>query len=258
MGKLCNRTKKIIDCWKQEAERSLEGWDFSYLDDSTRWEMESLPWDYLKIVRQHLKEEDRLLDMGTGGGEVLLTFEHPYNQTSVTEGYLPNYHLCKKKLEPLGITVKFVEEDDVLPFSENSFDIILNRHEAFRLDEVHRVLKSGGIFITQQVGCENSRTLSKRLLKKELEVDVRNQLTYQLEQARKIGFEILNSDEFYAQLKFFDAGAIAYYASIIEWEFPGFSVDRCLEGLTELHQEIEEEGFVSSVEHRYMMVLGKS
>lgn len=23
--------KKMIDCWKQEAERSLEGWDFSYL-----------------------------------------------------------------------------------------------------------------------------------------------------------------------------------------------------------------------------------
>ncbi|MEK0398985.1 hypothetical protein [Tetragenococcus halophilus] len=56
--------KKMIDCWKQEAERSLEGWDFSYLDDSGRWEMEVLPWDYLAIVRQYLKETDQLLDMG--------------------------------------------------------------------------------------------------------------------------------------------------------------------------------------------------
>ncbi|WP_258038919.1 class I SAM-dependent methyltransferase [Tetragenococcus halophilus] len=248
----------MIDCWKQEAERSLEGWDFSYLDDSGRWEMEVLPWDYLAIVRQYLKETDQLLDMGTGGGEILLTLEHPYHKTSVTEGYLPNYQLCKEKLEPLGITVKFVKEDDVLSYKENTFDIIINRHEAFRLDEVYRTLKRGGIFITQQVGCENSRVLSKRLLKKELKVDLRNQLSYQLKQAEKIGFEVLNSDEFYAQLKFFDAGAIAYYASIIEWEFPDFSVEKCLEGLTELHYEIVKKGFVPSIEHRYMMVLGKS
>ncbi|AYW46843.1 SAM-dependent methyltransferase [Tetragenococcus koreensis] len=249
--------KKLVDTWKQEVERSFEGWDFSYLDDSGRWEMESLPWDYLKIVRQYLKEADRLLDMGTGGGEVLLTLGHPYHKTSVTEGYPPNYQLCKKNLEPLGITVKFVEEDDFLPYPDNHFDIIINRHEAFRLDEVKRTLKRGGIFITQQVGCENSRALSKRLLKKELEVDFRNQLTYQLEQAKQNGFKVFNSDEVYAQIKFFDAGAIVYYASIIEWEFPDFSVDDCLDAIMGLHHEIEEKGFVSSVEHRYMMVFGK-
>ncbi|MDN6669668.1 MAG: class I SAM-dependent methyltransferase, partial [Tetragenococcus koreensis] len=181
--------KKLVDTWKQEVERSFAGWDFSYLDDSGRWEMEPLPWDYLEIVRQYLREADRLLDMGTGGGEVLLTLGHPYHKTSVTEGYSPNYQLCKKNLEPLGITVKFVEEDDFLPYPDNHFDIIINRHEAFRLDEVKRTLKRGGIFITQQVGCENSRALSKRLLKKELEVDFRNQLTYQLEQAKQNGFK---------------------------------------------------------------------
>ncbi|AYW47841.1 SAM-dependent methyltransferase [Tetragenococcus osmophilus] len=250
--------KKLVELWKQEAERSLEGWEFSYLDDSGRWEMEPLPWDYLEIVRQYLKETDRLLDMGTGGGEILLTLAHPYNKTSTTEGYLPNYQLCKKKLEPLGITVKFVNEDDHLPYPDGHFDMIINRHEAFRLDEVNRTLKHGGIFITQQVGCENSRALSKRLLKKELEVDFRNQLSYQLKQARKIGFEVLSSDEFYATLKFFDTGAIAYYASVIEWEFPNFSVDNCLDALMEVHHEIEGKGFVSSIEHRYMMVLGKS
>lgn len=250
--------KTLVEQWKQEAVRSFEGWDFSYLDDSGRWEMETLPWDYLEIVKQYVKENDDLLDMGTGGGEVLLSLEHPYNKTSVTEGYLPNYQLCKKDLEPLGITVKFVEENDLLPYPDCSFDIIINRHEAFRLDEVMRTLKKPGIFITQQVGCENSRTLSRRLLKKELEVDSRNQLSYQLEEAKKLGFEILAKDEFYAQLKFFDAGAIAYYASIVEWEFPDFSVDKCLDSLMELHHEIENKGFISSVEHRYMMTLSVS
>lgn len=249
--------KKLVELWKKEAKQSFEGWEFSYLDENGRWEMESLPWNYLEIVRWYLKGTDQLLDMGTGGGEILLSLEHPYHKISVTEGYLLNYQLCKKKLDPLGITVKFVKEDDLLSYPDDFFDIIINRHESFRLDEVKRVLKRGGIFITQQVGCENSRGLSKRLLEKELEVDFRNQLTYQLKQTRKVGFEILSSDEYYAQLKFFDVGAIAYYASIIEWEFPNFSVDKCLDALMELHHEIEEKGFVSSTEHRYMMVLGK-
>ena len=43
--------------------------------------------------------------MGTGGGELLLSFNHPYDKTSVTEGYEPNIKLCQEVLSPLGIKV---------------------------------------------------------------------------------------------------------------------------------------------------------
>lgn len=247
--------KLFIEQWKQEEKRSFEGWDFSYL--TNRWAMAPLPWNYEDVVRQHLKKTHQLLDMGTGGGEVLLGFHHPYSRTYVTEGYLPNYRLCRERLEPLGVTVKFVEEDDLLPYPDESFDLIMNRHESFRLDEVWRTLKSGGLFITQQVGCENNRQLSEYLLEQPLEVNTANQLSYQVRMAEKIGFQLLAQQEELAELKFFDIGALVYYASIIEWEFPGFSVEKCVDKLLALQQDLEKNGYVRTTEHRYLLVLKK-
>ncbi len=114
--------------WLEEEEKAFSGWDFSYLEG--RWKEGDLPWDYKEIILEYLEDDLKLLDMGTGGGEFLLTLNHPYHLTSVTEGYKSNYELCKENLEGLGITVQFVE-DDHLNFPDESFDIIINRHESF-------------------------------------------------------------------------------------------------------------------------------
>src|SRR5690606_11544784 len=106
-----------------------------------RWENEDLPWDYKKIVLEYLKDEMNLLDMGTGGGEFLLTLKHPYNKTSITEGYEPNYFLCKEILEPLGIKVYKVINDNLDDIDDDAFDIIINRHESYNEKEIRRVLK---------------------------------------------------------------------------------------------------------------------
>ncbi|WP_442863859.1 methyltransferase domain-containing protein [Anaeromicrobium sp.] len=66
--------------------------------------------------------------MGTGGGEFLLSLNHPYEKTAVTEAWEPNVKLCKEKLLPLGICVRQAHEDNELPFEDNSFDMIINRH----------------------------------------------------------------------------------------------------------------------------------
>lgn len=44
------------------------------------------------------------------------------------------------------------------------FDIIISRHEAFDIDEVYRLLKPNGLFITQQVGGLNNKELSQFLI----------------------------------------------------------------------------------------------
>ena len=117
------------------------------------------------MVREFLRPGVRLLDMGTGGGELLLTLGHPYELTSVTEGWEPNLALCQKKLAPLGITVKYYdsEKEMPLPFPDDSFDLVIDRHESYDLSEVRRVLKKNGFFVTQQVGGENDLPLVKRL-----------------------------------------------------------------------------------------------
>ncbi|MCT4594983.1 MAG: class I SAM-dependent methyltransferase [Anaeromicrobium sp.] len=111
---------------KKDEEKSFQGWDFSYLDN--RWKEEKLPWDYKALLKKYLKSHYQLLDVGTGGGEFLLSLNHPYEKTAVTEAWEPNVKLCKEKLLPLGICVRQAHEDNELPFEDNSFDMIINRH----------------------------------------------------------------------------------------------------------------------------------
>lgn len=44
---------------------------------------------------------------------------------------------------------------------------------------------------------------------------------------------------------------------MIQWEFPGFSVDRCLPQLLEMHREIEDRGEIKGTIHRYLIVAKK-
>lgn len=115
--------------WKYEEDFAFQGWDFSHIEG--RWASGILPWDYREIVLSFLKSTGRLLDLGTGGGEFLLSLGHPFALISVTEAYPPNVELCKRKLAPLGVTVAQTYEDDRLPFEDSSFDIVINRHESF-------------------------------------------------------------------------------------------------------------------------------
>ena len=144
--------EQLLSQWREEAARGMSGWDFSHIQG--RCTVEPLPWDYPQVVREFLRPGVRLLDMGTGGGELLLTLGHPYELTSVTEGWEPNLALCQKKLAPLGITVKYYDSEKgmPLPFPDDSFDLVIDRHESYDLSEVRRVLKKNGFFVTQQVG----------------------------------------------------------------------------------------------------------
>ena len=154
--------KQLKNYLKNEENQVFQGWDFSYING--RWDGECIPWDYEKILLSYLKEEYKLLDMGTGGGEFLLTLNHPFCNTAITESYPPNVAICKEKLQPLGITVKQVVDDCKLPFEDSSFDIIINRHESFDVGEIKRILKTGGYFITQQVGAKNDVDLSEKVI----------------------------------------------------------------------------------------------
>lgn len=241
--------------WLKEEQQPFEGWDFEYL--MGRWESEPLPWDYRKMVKYHLNPTDLLLDMGTGGGEMLLSFQHPYQQTSATEGYLPNYQLCLKTLSELGINVKFVAEDDQLDFPDQSFDLVMNRHESFDAAEVWRVLKPNGIFITQQVGGSNNRDLARKLIGDE-NLDFKHDLQENIALLKKESFHILQRQEAYPILKFYDVGALVYFAKIIQWEFPNFSVEDNFAQLLACQQEVDQNGFVSSTEHRFIIVAKKT
>lgn len=150
-----------------EAERQpFSGWDFSYLDG--RYEEGKVSWDLREIILQELKQAGSLLDLGTGGGEFLTALKPLPKTTCVTEGYPPNARISKRRLRALGVEVvqTYCEDNEgtapqrgALPFRTETFDVVMDRHEAYIAREVHRVLKPEGVFITQQVGDGNNAEL---------------------------------------------------------------------------------------------------
>lgn len=244
--------EKLKREWLAEEMQGFKGWDFVHLDG--RWKEQELPWNYEDWVKKYLKPEYKLLDMGTGGGEILLSFKHPYSNTSVTEAWETNVMLCKERLEPLGICVKQLFDINCLPFEDNTFDIVLNRHEGYEITELKRVLKPDGLFITQQVGGQNNEKLSEYLITDFKSLYQGYNLESEISKFVANGFEILYKDECFPYLRFYDIGALVFFAKVIEWEFQDFSVERCFEKLCYLQEALLEKGYVESTEHRFFIV----
>lgn len=246
-----NREELLSYC-KMKESQAFSGWDFSLIAND--YFEEPPPWDYKKKLQEFIKPETRLLDMGTGGGEFLLSLGHNLKLTSVTEGYPPNLELCKKRLEPMGITVKGVDDEGILDFPDNSFDLVINRHEFYNLQEVKRVLKPNGFFITQQVGGTNNLSLSKALMPSFEPAMPDFNLENENLRFKQAGFHIMSRDQSYRSSVFTDIGAIVYYAKIIPWSFPNFNVDESIDRLEKLQAIIEKTGEIRTESHRFIII----
>ncbi len=249
--------KKLKREWLAEQEIAyIKGWDFSHIHGRYR-EGDDLPWDFKAIVREYLKDDMHLLDMETGGAEFLLSLNHPNHNTAAIEGYPPNIKYCEEKLLPLGIDFRAADGAGSLPFADSTFDIITNRHGDYNISELKRVLKDGGLFITQQVGAENDRALVELLLGDIAQPYPELYLDKMSNQFKAAGFEILRSEEVFRPIQFYDVGALVWFARIIEWEFPGFSVEKYLDNLYKAQAILEDKGSVEGSIHRILLVCRK-
>ena len=243
--------------WKQEEDIAyIKGWDFSHIQGKYR-EEEHLPWDLKEIIKHYLTDESNLLDYDTGGGEFLLSLNHPYENTAATEGYPPNVQLCSEKLLPLGINFKECSDPSHIPYENEAFDIVINRHGSFDPKELYRLLKKDGLFVTQQVGANNERELVEMVLPDSPLPYPHLTLEKQRKAFEEAGFQILLAQEAYRPIRFYDVGAFVWFARIIQWEFPGFSVDNCFEQLLKMQETLKEKGVIEGTTHRFLIVAKK-
>jgi hypothetical protein len=247
----------LLTQWQKEEKAGISGWDFSRL--AGRWYNDPLPWHYKKIVRDHLRRNDHLLDMGTGGGELLRSFHHDPALTSVTEAWEPNVKLLEGTLAQRGVAVYAVPKDEPaqLPVPDASQDIILNSHAAFDAELVFSKLKPGGLFITEQVGATNNFALSRFLVPDYTPAFPDNTMLHTVADFDHAGMEIIQADTAHPTMTFFDVGAVVYYASIIPWEFPGFSVAQAKDQLFVLQGLIETHRRIVTKEDRFLVMARK-
>jgi SAM-dependent methyltransferase len=133
------------------------GWDFSRM----RTDRDPIPWNYADIVRRYLQPSSRVLDVGTGSGEVFLSLA-PYFGTGVGIDIDPNMIQVAQENTSPSLTDKVmfkVMPAEALQFPSGVFDIVLNRHCPVFADQIARVLCSDGVFITQQVGRRNTHNI---------------------------------------------------------------------------------------------------
>ena len=245
---------ELIQSWLHEEEIAhIRGWDFSHIDG--RHEEAPLPWSYREIIPKYLRPDMRILDMDTGGGEFLLSLHHPYENTAAIEAFPPNAKLCRETLLPLGIDFREAAADGPLPFADASFDLVLNRHGSFCPAEIFRVLKPGGLFITQQVGADNDRALVEALYDAPPPLSYPEQrLSIIQNRFEESGFLTLDAREAFVPIRFFDVGALVWFARIIEWEFPGFSVQDHLPALLRIQESIDRDDAIEGLTHRILFI----
>lgn len=229
--------QELLAAWAAEERVQPDGWDFSSLEG--RMSESSEPWDLADVWHAALASATRVLDMGTGGGEFLSRFVDVLPDRIVaSEGWLPNIGVARDRLAPYEIGVVGTDPDEDgshLPFADCSFDLVLNRHEAFDPTEVRRVLSPGGVFVTQQVGGDEFG-------------DVRSafgmapnapEVTYDnfLAGLADAGFDVADGAETIGHYVFDDIAALIAYVQLVPWDVPDdFTVDRYADELLGLHE----------------------
>ncbi|MHB1594335.1 MAG: class I SAM-dependent methyltransferase [Streptosporangiaceae bacterium] len=238
----------------------VTGWDFAWFEG--RATEERPPWGYARLLGERMRglasvPEAAALDLQTGGGEVLAEVVAAAPRRLIaTECWPPNLDRARRNLEPLGAAViPMADELDDLPFRDGVFDLIVSRHPVgVRWDEVARVLKPGGSYLSQDVGHGSVGELTEFLMGPQPEDDgPTRDPRWSVLGAQAAGLAVTDLREFRGRMEFYDIAAVVHFLRKVIWIVPGFSVDAYRDRLHPLHERIESEGQFAATTVRFLI-----
>ncbi|MFD5841616.1 class I SAM-dependent methyltransferase [Streptomyces chartreusis] len=223
-----------------------EGWDFSWFRGRAT---EARPsWGYAVSLADRLAGARAVLDLQTGGGEVLdfALGRAPKAPvvTVATEGWPPNVAKATALLAPRGVAVVASPEDAPLPFADAAFDLVTSRHPVrAHWAEIARVLRPGGTYFAQHVGPHSVFELVEYFLGPQPE-EVRSGRAPERERAdaEAAGLEIVDLRAEELRMEFNDIAAVVHFLRKVVWMVPGFTVEAHRPRLEDLHEQIESYG----------------
>src|ERR1700722_10994739 len=233
------------------AAAPVEGWDFAWFEG--RATEERPPWGYARLMGERMARATAALDIETGGGEVLATVARPPALLVATEGWWPNVEAARSVLQPLGARVVAVADLPTLPFTDASFDLVVSRHPVVVLwEEIARVLRPGGTYLSQQIGPGNNREHTDFMMGPQ-PVNQSRSAAGARAGAQSYGLEIMDLQECALRVEFFDIGAVVYFLRKVLWTVPGFTPEAYAGALRRLHAQIEREGSFVSTSQRLLV-----
>ena len=120
----------------------IKGWDWS----RCRTRMGRFGWDYTDVLRSLLPADGRVLDVGTGGGEVFSSVARP---TDVALDVSLDMLVVARDMLPCPLVAG---DHFDLPLRDSCVDVAADRHVGADPREVLRVLRPGGVFVAQHPG----------------------------------------------------------------------------------------------------------
>ncbi|MGW0474028.1 class I SAM-dependent methyltransferase [Streptomyces coeruleorubidus] len=234
------------DLVAEGASVPTEGWDFSWFEGRAT---EARPsWGYATSMAERLGRASAVLDIQTGGGEVLdfALAKAPKRPPLVvaTEGWPPNAAKATALLRPRGVAVVAAPEDAPLPFADGAFDLVVSRHPVRpHWAEIARVLQPGGTYFAQHVGPGSAFELVEHFLGPQPD-DVRGGRRPERERAdaEAAGLDVAELRAERLRMEFHDIGAVVHFLRKVVWMVPGFTVEAYEPQLRALHRRIRDEG----------------
>ncbi len=234
-----------------QGARAFSGSSFRELD--IRHLDAGPPWDYESIAQEHASRARSIIDLGTGGGEVLSRIVPGVQGLVVaTEEWSVNVPIAAERLRPLGVSL--VRADSLrLPFADGAFDLVLDRHEALTPADVARTLAPDGTVITQQVGNHNWPEFSNFV---ETTVFPDHFNIYQQGFAAA-GLAIEDARWHEERVAFSSLGDVVYMLLVSPWSYREFDPVHDIDRLLELEDALRTLDGIVATEMHYIIVARK-
>lgn len=236
----------------EAARAPVEGWDFGWFDGRATEERPS--WRYFDRVAERAATVSSMLDLQTGAGRMIADLPVLPRLTVATEGHEPNVAPAARRLRRRGAHLVRTQEDrPALPLADEAFELVTSRHPVRTWwDEIARVLRPGGTYLSQQVGPHSHRELSEWMLGPGAAGSSRHP---ELARAAAESAGLLVTDLRHERLRtvFYDIGAVVYFLRLVVWTVPDFDVETYRNELSALHDRIERDGSFATTASRFLI-----
>ncbi len=234
----------------------LDGYDFSNIHIGRG----PVPWDYVDVVRRYLKPTDRVLDIGTAGGEIFFSLASCFGEGVCFDYYPEMVKVATRnrstlRLDHISILQMWAAD---LGFKANSFDVVLNRHVSVYASEIVRVLRPGGLYIGQMVLERSSLNLLDAFgwTPASFEPGWFQTVAGLVEEFRSLGCHILAQGEYDLPYWFQDMASFMRWVMAVPWP-EEIDLDKHWQNINRILQTCQTERGIETNEHRGLLVVQK-
>ncbi len=190
-----------------------------------------------------------MLDLGTGGGEVLADILRSFAGLALaSEEWPPNVAVAARRLR--GVAHVLHASSLAVPLAAGCIDLVLDRHEALAPAEVARVLRPGGRVLTQQVHPDyhdELRPFFPRMTRFEA-----HDVTYRAGFERA-GLVIAGARRHDQAMAYPSLGHLVYELVAAPWSLPDFDLEADLDALLAAEARLGSPQGIVLLDRRYLL-----